>query len=72
VLEPPPATVRRVLPRAAPRSKRARRRSIDAALLLRNSTMTGGLIMLMFNRSQLYLGLALAGLFEIIVKVVVR
>jgi hypothetical protein len=26
--------------------------------------------MLMFNRSQLYLGLALAGLFEIIVKVV--
>jgi len=26
--------------------------------------------MLMFNRSQLYLGLALAGLFEIIVRVV--
>jgi len=28
--------------------------------------------MLMFNRSQLYLGLALAGLFEIIVRVVVH
>jgi len=28
--------------------------------------------MLMFKRSQLYLGLALAGLFEIIVKVVVH
>jgi hypothetical protein len=28
--------------------------------------------MLMFERSQLYLGLALAGLFEIIVKVVVH
>jgi len=28
--------------------------------------------MLMFKRSQLYLGLALAGLFEIIVRVVVH
>jgi len=28
--------------------------------------------MLMFKRSQLYLGLALAGLFEIIIKAVVR
>jgi hypothetical protein len=28
--------------------------------------------MLMFNRSQLYLGLALAGLFQIIVRVVVH
>jgi hypothetical protein len=32
----------------------------------------GGDAMLMFNRSQLYLGLALAGLFEIIVRVVVH
>jgi hypothetical protein len=31
---------------------------------------TGGVAMLMFKRSQLYLGLALAGLFEIIVRVV--
>jgi hypothetical protein len=32
----------------------------------------GGDAMLMFKRSQLYLGLALAGLFEIIVRVVVH
>jgi len=32
----------------------------------------GGHAMLMFKRSQLYLGLALAGLFEIIVRVVVH
>jgi hypothetical protein len=36
------------------------------------STAAGGSAMLMFKRSQLYLGLALAGLAEIIIRAMVR
>jgi hypothetical protein len=36
------------------------------------STVNGGFKMLMFNRSQLYIGLGLAAVVEIIIRVVVH
>jgi hypothetical protein len=50
-----------------PREPRVLGRQVGRGIPVANSST-----MLMFKRSQLYLGLALAGLFQIIVRVALR
>jgi len=50
----------------------AREPGVLGRLVARGTRVATSSTMLMFKRSQLYLGLALAGLFQIIVRVVIH